>query len=95
MAVLGWFLIVLGVFALTVGLLGGAREVLLHPAAGKEGLGPLKLIELFLEILKKGGWQALTGVGFILLVLGLILVGSDVFSSSSTASHAAAVLSYG
>lgn len=84
LAVVGWFLIVLGMFALTVGILGGAREVLLRPAVGKESLGAMKLIELFLEILKKGGWQALTGVGFVLLVVGLALVGTSIFSSTSS-----------
>ena len=92
MAKVGWFLIILGSLSLVVGLIGGAREVLFHPPAAAEGLGAMKLIELFLEILKKGGWQALTGVGFILLVLGLGLVAPDVFSSDDKASSAAALL---
>lgn len=93
---LGWFLIVLGSFGLVVGMVGGAREVLMNPPAGPEDGGPWGAVDTVKEILKLGGWRALAGLGFALLVLGLILTGTDVFGDGEgDGDTASAVMSLG
>lgn len=84
--VLGWVLVVLGVVALLIGILGGAKKLLVEGNRA-EGLTP-SAFKLLLEIIKQGGFGALLAVGLILLVIGLGLLGVEVFSGAASSTAA-------
>lgn len=81
MAIVGWFLTVLGCAGLAVSFIAGAREVLSNPPVRAESGGPLGWLEAIKEILSLGGWRALAGISFAALLLGLALLGVEVFVS--------------
>lgn len=82
MAILGWILIVIGVSMLVVGLVEGAKAAFkAESEPGTRAVLPSAFLEVLKELLAAPPAKFFTITGFILVVLGLVLNGVEVFSS--------------
>lgn len=80
MGVAGWVLFILGVVAITIGLVQGARDVFgRQNEARANALLPTEFLKVLGKLLDAPPAKFFCGLGLILVVLGLGLVGVEVF----------------
>jgi hypothetical protein len=81
MEALGWALFVNGVVFFFVGFVGAAAEALRRRMAAEHPTLPITLRwhQMLLELFKSAGWTLMAGLALLALLIGLGLLGADLF----------------
>ena len=81
MGVAGWVLFALGVVSIIIGLVTGAKDLFKRQNEGEAQAGlPQKFFEVLLKLLEAPPAKFFTVFGLLLVVIGLGLTGTEVFS---------------
>lgn len=86
MGIAGWILFTLGVVSIVLGLVLGAKDVFQRQSQpGAQAALPTQFLEVLKKLLDAPPAKFFTGVGLILVLLGLALNGVEVFGSGAKA----------